>query len=320
MDEFELIERFFARLGPARTDVVLGVGDDAALLEVPDGAELVASVDTMVAGRHFLEGADPRSIGHRALAVNLSDMAAMGATPAWATLAITLPRADAGWLEGFAAGFAALAERHGVALVGGNTTAGPLNVTVQILGHVPRGTALRRGGGAAGDLLAVTGTLGDAAAGLALATGSLRAADEAAAGELAARFEYPTPRVEFGAAARGIASAAMDLSDGLAGDLPKLAAASGLGARVAVEKLPLSRALESSTDAERARDYALGGGEDYELLVAVAPRRFEELAAAARRLNLTLTAIGELRRENALEWTLHGRQLEPRVRGFDHFR
>jgi thiamine-monophosphate kinase len=320
MDEFELIERFFARLGAARADVVLGVGDDAALLEVPGGAELVASVDTMVAGRHFLEGADPRSIGHRALAVNLSDMAAMGATPAWATLAITLPSADAGWLEGFAAGFAALAERHGVALVGGNTTAGPLNVTVQILGHVPRGTALRRGGGGAGDILAVTGTLGDAAAGLALATGSLRASDEAAARELAARFEYPTPRVEFGAAARGIASAAMDLSDGLAGDLPKLAAASGLGARIALERLPLSRALESSTDAERARACALGGGEDYELLVAVAPRRFEELAAAARRLNLTLTAIGELRRENALEWTLHGRQLEPQVRGFDHFR
>jgi thiamine-monophosphate kinase len=320
MDEFELIDRFFARLGPARTDVVLGVGDDAALLEVPGDAELVASVDTMVAGRHFLEGSDPRSIGHRALAVNLSDIAAMGAAPAWAMLAITLPRADAGWLEGFAAGFSALAQRHRVALVGGNTTAGPLNVTVQILGHVPRGTALRRGGGGAGDILAVTGTLGDAGAGLALATGSLIAPDERAARELSARFEYPTPRVEFGIAARGLASAAMDLSDGLVGDLPKLAAAGGLGARVDVEKLPLSRALESSATAEVARAYALGAGEDYELLVAVPPQRFEELAARARRLNLTLTAIGELRRGNALEWTLHGKEFSPQVRGFDHFR
>jgi thiamine-monophosphate kinase len=320
MDEFELIDRFFARLGPARTDVVLGVGDDAALLEVPGDAELVASVDTIVAGRHFPEGADPRSIGHRALAVNLSDIAAMGATPAWAMLAITLPRADARWLEGFAAGFSSLAQRHEVALVGGNTGAGPLNVTVQILGHAPRGTALRRGAGAAGDILAVTGTLGDAGAGLALATGSLHAPDERAVRELIARFEYPTPRVEFGIAARGIASAAMDLSDGLAGDLPKLAAASGLGARVDVEKLPLSRALESSAGADRARAYALGGGEDYELLVAVAPRRFDELAAGARRLNLTLTPIGELCRGNALEWTLHGREFSPQVRGFDHFR
>jgi thiamine-monophosphate kinase len=320
MDEFELIDRFFARLGAARADVVLGPGDDAALLEVPQGAELVASVDTLVEGRHFLEGSDPRSIGHRALAVNLSDIAAMGATPAWATLALTLPAADAAWLEGFAAGFSALAARHGVALVGGNTTAGPLNVTVQILGHAPRGTALRRGGGREGDILAVTGTLGDAAAGLEIARGSLRACDEPAARELAARFEYPTPRVEFGIAARGIAAAAMDLSDGLAGDLPKLAAACALGARVEVEKLPLSRALESSAGAERARAHALGGGEDYELLVAVAPRRFDELASAARRLNLTLTRIGELRRGNALEWTLAGREFSPAARGFDHFR
>jgi thiamine-monophosphate kinase len=320
MDEFELIDRFFARLGAARADVVLGPGDDAALLEVPGGAELVASVDTLVEGRHFLEGSDPRSIGHRALAVNLSDIAAMGATPAWATLALTLPAADAVWLEGFAAGFSALAARHGVALVGGNTTAGPLNVSVQILGHAPRGTALRRGGGGEGDILAVTGTLGDAAAGLDIARGTLRARGEPAARELAARFEYPTPRVELGIAARGIARAAMDLSDGLAGDLPKLAAACALGARVEIERLPLSRALESSAGEDRARDYALGGGEDYELLLAVEPHRFEELASAARRLNLTLTRIGELRRGNGVEWTLDGRGCSPAARGFDHFR
>jgi thiamine-monophosphate kinase len=166
----------------------------------------------------------------------------------------------------------------------------------------------------------VTGTLGDAGAGLALATGALAARDEGAARALRARFEYPTPRVEFGIAARGLATAAMDLSDGLAGDLPKLAAAGGLGARVDVEKLPLSHALESTAGAAQARDYAMGGGEDYELLLAVAPSRFDELEAAARRLNLTLTRIGELRAGKGLEWALYGQKFAPSVRGFDHFR
>jgi thiamine-monophosphate kinase len=170
LGEFELIRRFFVRgESPRReTGVILGVGDDAALLDLPRGADLVAAVDTIVAGRHFPEDADARSIGHRALAVNLSDIAAMGATPLWATLALTLPSVDADWLAGFAAGFLDLADTHGVALVGGDTTRGPLTVSVQILGHVPHGAALRRSGAQAGDLLAVSGTLGDAAAGLAL--------------------------------------------------------------------------------------------------------------------------------------------------------
>src|SRR5580693_5270522 len=256
MDEFELIGRYFSRLGAARSDVVLGIGDDAALLHVPDGVELAAAVDTIVAGRHFPADSDARSVGHRALAVNLSDLAAMGATPAWATLALTLPAADPLWLERFAAGFSELAAAHAVALVGGDTTAGPLTVSVQIMGHVPRGSALRRSGARAGDLLAVSGTLGDAGAGLALATQDLTSARE-----LRERFEYPAPRVEFGLAARGVATAAMDLSDGLAGDLPKLAAAGGLGAHVDVERLPLSHALAAVAGPQRARDFALGGGD-----------------------------------------------------------
>src|ERR1700722_5731952 len=169
LGEFDLIRRFFMRGESApESGVLLGIGDDAALLDVPQGANLAVSVDTIVAGRHFLEGSDARSIGHRALAVNLSDMAAMGAMPAWATLALTMPSADPDWLEKFAAGFFGLADAHSVALVGGDTTRGPLTVTVQILGSVPYGRALRRGGGTAGDILAVSGTLGDAAAGLAL--------------------------------------------------------------------------------------------------------------------------------------------------------
>ncbi len=320
MDEFELIERYFARLGMARADVLLGVGDDAAILRAPDDADLVAAVDTIVSGRHFPEGSDPRSIGHRALAVNLSDLAAMGACPAWAMLSLTLPQAESEWLEGFARGFGELARAHEVMLVGGDTTAGPLAVSVQIMGHVPRGTALRRGGGGEGDLLAVTGTLGDAGAGLALAIGGLATQDAAAASELRRRFEYPTPRVEFGVAARGLASAAMDLSDGLAGDLPKLAAASGLGAHVDIERLPLSRALAAVAGRERARDLALGGGDDYELLLAVPPARFAALASRAAALNLTLTAIGELRRGNAVHWALESRSYVPTVGGYSHFR
>jgi thiamine-monophosphate kinase len=320
LGEFDLIRRYFSRLGAGRSDVVLGIGDDAALLRVPPEADLAAAVDTIVAGRHFPHDSDARSIGHRALAVNLSDMAAMGATPAWATLALTLPSADPPWLERFAGGFSELAEAHGVALVGGDTTAGPLTVSVQIMGHVARGTALRRSGAQAGDLLAVTGTLGDAGAGLALVIASQITNDAAAAKALIERFEYPTPRVEFGAVARGLATAAMDLSDGLTGDLPKLASASGLAAHIDVERLPLSRALQAVASPQQARDWALGAGDDYELLLAVPPRNYEMLASQALRLNLSLTAVGHLSRGNTVTWALHGKEFTPGNLGYDHFR
>jgi thiamine-monophosphate kinase len=323
LGEFELIDRFFARAtdrAGQRPDVILGVGDDAALLHLPADTDLVAAVDTLVAGRHFPLDSDPRSIGHRALAVNLSDIAAMGATPAWATLALTMPSADTAWLEGFSAGFRQLAAEHGVALVGGDTTAGPLTISVQILGYVESGSALRRGGGHAGDILAVTGTLGDAGAGLALLNGRLAAHDRAAADELVRRFEYATPRVAFGAIARGIASAAMDISDGLAGDLPKLAIASNLAAHVHVERLPLSRAMQALVPATEAREFALTAGDDYELLLAVPHGRLDELAAAARQLNLTLSPIGELRPGNGITWSCDGRPYVPDGRGHDHFR
>jgi thiamine-monophosphate kinase len=314
--EFELIRRYFLRSGAA-SGVVLGIGDDAALLALPKDSELAAAVDTIVAGRHFPDGTHPRSIGHRALAVNLSDMAAMGATPAWATLALTLPRPDAAWLEGFSAGLFDLAQAHGVALVGGDTTRGPLTVSVQILGHVPRGAALRRSGARPGDLLAVTGTLGDAGAGLAFLTAPPAA--DAAVEALIHRFEYPAPRVQFGLAARGIATAAMDLSDGLVGDLPKLARASGLAAHVAIERLPLSDALLATAELRQARDWALAAGDDYELLLAVPPQRYAMLQAAAARLNLRLTAVGELGAGNGVTWSLDGKEFAPESTGFDHF-
>jgi thiamine-monophosphate kinase len=321
LGEFELIRRFFVRSDSAarNPEVLLGIGDDAALLDFPKGADLVVSVDTIVAGRHFLEGADARSIGHRALAVNLSDMAAMGAVPAWATLALTMPRAESGWLERFAAGFLDLADAHSVALVGGDTTRGPLTVSVQILGSVPHGSALRRGGGAAGNILAVSGTLGDAAAGLALRQAPSTAKLTPAAEALIRRFDYPEPRVQLGLAARGIATAAMDLSDGLIGDLPKLAHASGVAARVRIEALPLSSALRNSVSLSQARDWALGGGDDYELLFAVPASRFTELQGAADQLNLTLTPIGELHAGAGVTWSLNGEDFAPRVSGYEHF-
>ena len=320
LGEFELIRRYFARAGarPAAGTTVLGIGDDAAVLRVPAGCDLVAAVDTIVEGRHFLRGSDPRSIGHRALAVNLSDVAAMGAIPAWATLALTLPAADPDWLEGFSDGFFDLAREHGVDLVGGDTTAGPLTISVQILGVVPAGEALRRSGARPGDLIAVTGTLGDAGAGLAIARSPQAPRDEHAR-SLLRRYEYPAPRVAFGRAARGIASAAMDLSDGLAGDLAKLAAASGVAAAVEVEDLPLSAALRAVATPEEALDHALGGGDDYELLLAVAPDAAARLAAAAAETATAFTVIGEFHTGQGVRWTRGGRAFVPARGGFDHF-
>ena len=322
LGEFDLIERFFARsAGAAPGDgVILGIGDDAALLRMPAHAELVAAVDTLVEGRHFPIGSNGRSIGHRALAVNLSDLAAMGAHPTWATLALTMPSANGDWLRQFSGGLLDLADAHGVALVGGDTTRGPLTISVQLLGHVPAGTALRRSGAGPGDVLAVTGTLGDAGAGLALATQALATHDSSAALELLRRFEYPAPRVQFGLAARGIASAAMDLSDGLVGDLPRLASASGLAARVDVDRLPLSPALRAVASPAQARDWALAAGDDYELLIAIPPQRFADLEAVAAGLDVALTAIGELRAGRGVTWILNGREFAPAVQGYDHFR
>jgi thiamine-monophosphate kinase len=333
--EFDIIERYFLRgagPAPAARGVLLGIGDDAALLRVPEGCDLVAAVDTIVAGRHFPLDADPRSIGHRALAVNLSDLAAMGANPTWATLALTLPAADPAWLEGFAAGFWELAQRWGVSLVGGDTTGGALTVSLQLLGTVPRGAAILRSGARPGDWLAVTGSLGDAGAGLQLAQTRAavrppqRGVEEAAAqlgalaSELLRRFEFPEPRVEFGLAARGIASAAMDVSDGLVGDLPKLASASGVSVRVEVERLPLSHALRTLAAPEQARDWALAAGDDYELLLALPPDRFKDLAAAASRLGLALTVIGEVGAGSGVTWVLNGHRFVPAGHGYDHFR
>ena len=255
LGEFELIDRFFSALGAVRRDVLLGVGDDGAILRPPPDHDLVMVTDTLVEGVHFPKNSQARSIGHRALAVNLSDLAAMGGQPAWALLALTLPRVESSWLEDFALGFGELAREHDVALVGGDTTSGPLAITVQLVGFVPHGQALRRSGARVGDDIFVSGFLGDAAAGLYVDHEVLRQ-----------RFEFPQPRVALGIALRGIASAAMDISDGLLADLDKLMAASSVAAEIEVTALPLSAELQAVCSAEKALEYALSGGDDYELL------------------------------------------------------
>jgi thiamine-monophosphate kinase len=312
-DEQAVIDRFFRHLGAVRTDVVLGIGDDGALLRTLPGCELVQTTDALVEGVHFLPGSRPRSLGHRALAINLSDIAAMGATPAWALLALTLPEIDLAWLGEFATGFGTLARTHDVALVGGNLSRGPLSVTVQLTGQVAAGTALRRSGARAGDEIWVSGTLGDAALGRSEPAG----AGGASAEWLRARYEYPTPRVALGEALRGI-SACIDLSDGLLADLPRLAASSECGALLQVEQLPVSPAL-GALAGDLAWQQALSGGEDYELCLAAPAARSADLQALAARLAVPLHRCGALRSAPGLELQRSGTVIQFSQSPFDHF-
>ncbi len=321
LGEFELIDRYFRALGARRPDVEVGVGDDAAVLVTRHGARLVAAIDTLVEGVHFPAGSPARSIGHRALAVNLSDLAAMGAQPAWALLALTLPASDAAWLEAFAAGFGSLARTHQVALVGGDTTRGPLSVTVQVLGFAAPDRSLLRSGGRCGDAVFVTGSPGDAAWGLALEQGRAFATDRdaAAAEALRERFLYPTPRVAWGEALVGWASAALDISDGLLGDLGRLARASGCGAQIEVERLPLSSALVSVAGREAAERAALTGGDDYELLFSVPEARLVAFSEHARAAGLQCRAIGRLTDGESVEVRRAGVVMQFSHSGFEHF-
>lgn len=313
--EFELIERYFTRRGAHREDVLAGVGDDGALVAVPAGATLVLAADSIVEGAHFPAGFDARFVGHRALAVNLSDLAAMGAEPAWALLAVTLPAADEHWLSGFAAGLDTLARRHGVALVGGDTTRGPLTVTVTAAGLVPPGRALMREGARPGDDVWVSGTPGDAAAGLAILEGRLPAQGRAR-DALLARFQLPQPRVTLGLALRGIATACIDVSDGLAGDLAKLCTASGVGADVEGRELPLSAGLCSVAPPHARLAYALGGGDDYELLFTAGPA--ERARIAVLDAGVVLRRIGTIAEADGvrIDGKPPGRDTG---HGFDHF-
>ncbi len=316
--ESQLIERYFRQLGAGRSDVLLGIGDDAALLLPPPDSELALTTDALVEGVHFLPRSPARSLGHRALAVNLSDIAAMGASPSWALLALNLPQADDAWLQDFAAGFGALARAHGVALVGGNLSRGPLSITVQLAGLLPRGTALRRDGARGGDALYVSGSLGDAAAGLRQLQGSLQSPAQAGI-HLLQRFEFPTPRVGLGMALRGLASACIDVSDGLFVDARRLLHASGRGAVIELERLPVSWALREALG-ESAWRQALEGGEDYELCFSAPTANSAAIAALAQHTGVAITRIGTIVDGTAIELKLHNTVMQFSPLGFDHFR
>lgn len=325
LGEFELIRRYFAAAGAVRADVVLGVGDDGAVLAPPPGQELIAVADTLVEGIHFLPGSPAESIGHRALAVNLSDVAAMGASPAWSLLALTLPRVDERWLADFARGYGRLAQRHGVALVGGDTTRGPLSLTVQVLGFAPAGRALRRTGARPGDLLCVTGTPGDAAAGLELERAAATHVADGAR-HLRDRFLFPQPRLVGGWLLRDFASACIDVSDGLLGDAGKLAAASGCGAVLQVEQLPLSAPLRAWAPPGQAIELALTGGDDYELCFTLPPARRAALEAAWPGVHAAagvddpgFRVIGVMRAEPGVELRDAETVIQLSHSGFDHF-
>ncbi|MEN8106521.1 MAG: thiamine-phosphate kinase [Pseudomonadota bacterium] len=320
LSEFELIQRYFDYQPAAgsRDDVVLGIGDDAAILAVPDDRDLVVCMDTLVTGVHFPESVTADAIGHKALAVNLSDLAAMGAEPAWFTLSLTLPDADSQWLELFAQGLFALADRYHVQLVGGDVTRGPLNITVQAHGLVPKGRALKRSGAAVGDRIYVTGTLGDA--GLALQQGSTASAG------LRQRLDYPEPRIDAGLALRGLVSACIDISDGLLADLGHLLAADGLGAILQVDDLPRSQdflaTMETLGDSGNlSYNVPLSAGDDYELCFTVPPGQGAELESALAALPGSCTAIGVIEQGGGLRCQRQdGSIWQPAANGYQHFR
>ncbi|MFO1423380.1 MAG: thiamine-phosphate kinase [Candidatus Competibacteraceae bacterium] len=318
--EFSLIDRYFAAHGPRRPDVALGIGDDCALLIPPADQQLVVTMDTLVSGVHFFAHVDPEGLGHKALAVNLSDLAAMGATPAWATLALTLPKADEDWLERFCRGLFALADRYGVQLVGGDTTHGPTTViTIQAHGWVPPGLALRRDGARPGDGIYVTGTPGDAGLALAAAYGRAAVVPEGWA-YIQQRLERPEPRLAEGVALRGVASAAIDISDGLAQDLGHILERSGVGARLEVDRLPLSLALRASLDPDAALVTALASGDDYELCFTVPPERIAWLENVTAGWECRCTRIGVVTAEPGLRLVrADGSAFHLERLGYDHF-
>lgn len=316
--EFQLIEHHFTRLGTVRPDVLLGVGDDCALLQVPEGKTLAVSIDTLVEGVHFLPGVDPESLGHKALAVNLSDLAAMGAEPAWVTLALTLPRVDEAWIEGFCRGFAHLANRFRVQLVGGDTTRGPLTISLQVHGFVEAGGALRRDAARVGDLLYVSGTLGDAGLALLAAAGGYDPGGHLAA--LQARLDRPQPRIELALALRHLASAAIDLSDGLLADLGHICRRSGCGARLELPAIPLSPALKAFMRDRSDWNVPLASGDDYELCLVVPRERRSELERLVAGQDIPLTRIGEIEPGEGVRCVDgNGAPVSVGRGGYDHF-
>jgi thiamine-monophosphate kinase len=314
--EFALIAKHFTRATPG---AVLGVGDDCALLAPTPGMQLAVSSDMLLEGRHFSPQDSPAGIGHKSLAVNLSDLAAMGATPRWATLAIALPEENDAWLTAFARGFFRMADLHGIELVGGDTTRGALTLSITVMGEVPPGQALRRDGAQAGDDIWVSGVLGSAALALAYRQGRLFMEQVDAARVLPALY-LPTPRVALGIALRGLAHSAIDISDGLLADLGHILERSGVGAQLEFSALPTLPVVQSYLHEAVARDCVLAGGDDYELCFTAPAGRRDAIHAAAVNANVTVTRIGQITAEPSLSViAADGQPLAYDKTGYDHF-
>ena len=315
LSEFSIIDRYFKREPTHKT--LLSIGDDAALIEPPAGEVLAISVDTLIAGRHFPVHTDPADIGYKSLAVNLSDMAAMGAIPRWVTLSLALPEVDEGFLQSFSDHFLQLAQQYGVELIGGDTVRGPLTITVQIIGSVTKGAALKRSGARVGDAIFVSGLLGDAAGGLSLSLNGQTASDDAL--YLIERLNRPTPRVELGRRLGGLATAAIDISDGLLADLGHILGQSGVGADLNSDQIPCSDALRHLfPDSKQRLQLMAAGGDDYELCFTVSASRIDEIKLIAEELALPLTQIGVICESSDAELLLDGKGISQR--GFDHFK
>jgi thiamine-monophosphate kinase len=317
ISEFEIIRRYFTR--PSRT-AVLGIGDDCALVRARKGMTLALSTDMLLTGRHFLPSADPALLGHKSLAVNLSDLAAMGAYPRWALLAIALPRANEKWIAAFSKGFFRIARRFDTELIGGDTTKGPLTISITVIGEVPARVALRRDGARAGDDVWLSGTTGEAALGVAHLSGRVKLGGRAREACLD-RLNAPEPRVKLGLALRGLARSAIDVSDGLLADLGHIAKASGAAAELRWEDIPRARAIAECPDRALARDCLLAGGDDYELVFTAPRSRRRQIEAAAKGAAVRVTRIGAMipGRPGVRLRDARGGTVLIRRAGFDHF-
>lgn len=318
--EFSLISRYFDRVRSSRLDVETGIGDDCALLSVPEKQTLAISTDTLVSGIHFLPDINPADLARKALAVNLSDLAAMGADPAWLTLALTLPSVDEAWLETFSDSLFEQLNYYDMQLIGGDTTKGPLSMTLGIHGFVPEGRALKRSGAKPGDWIYVTGTPGDSAAGLAILQDRLQVNAKEDADYLVKRHLNPTPRILSGQALRGLANSAIDLSDGLISDLGHILKASECGARIDLDLLPYSEAMTRHVEPEQALRWALSGGEDYELCFTVPELNRGAMDVALGNFGMAYTCIGQMTADvEGLHFQRDGKPVTLDWKGYDHF-
>lgn len=321
--EFELISRYFSDIGEvkpsANNPVILAGGDDCALLEIPPGHQLALSIDTLNSGVHFPVDAHPTDIAQRSLAVAVSDLAAMGAKPLAFTLSLCMPSVEERWLQDFSAGLKSAAKRYSMTLIGGDTTKGPLSLAIQVHGVLPSHQAIRRSGADIGDCIFVTGSLGDAAAALAFIKGQLRASAQQQA-FLLSRFYQPEARVDVGESLRGMATAAIDVSDGLLADLGHILKASGVGAELYCADLPQSTTVRAVCSAEDAMRYALSGGDDYELCFTASPDRREQITELSEMLDLPITEIGRIVMGDKVQCLDHkGQPIDVALQGYQHF-